>query len=259
MSLVADRVSVRRGTRLIVDEASLGIDAGSVTALVGPNGAGKSTVLRILAGELRPSAGSASLDGQSLSSIPVAELAKRRGVMAQNSAIMFDFTVAEIIDLGWIRHDGEFEDHYRTALYQVVDECRIGHLMERTFNTLSGGEQQRVQFARCLMQIWQPPDHAMPRYLLLDEPTSDLDLAHGLLVLNLARELARRRVGVLLVLHDLNLAARFCDRIVLMFDGHVAASGEPAIVLDEELLSDVYATSISVEWHESLERIVVHA
>ena len=146
----------------------------------------------------------------------------------------------------------------RAATRQVAHECQIDGLMTRTYNTLSGGERQRVQFARCLLQIWQPPDQIETRYLLLDEPTSSLDVSHELLVLRIAKQYARRSAGVLIVLHDLNLAARFCDDVVLMFDGRVIESGEPFNVFEDELLSDVYSTPIRVEWHDSLERVVIH-
>ncbi len=229
-----------------------------MTALIGPNGAGKSTLLRALAGELSPSTGNVRLDQRPIAAFTALELAKKRAVMAQATPVVFDFAVDEILRLGWIESQFRTAEQYLTASNRVVSECRIERLLPRRFNSLSGGEQQRVQFARCLLQIWQPSEDDESRYLLLDEPTSSLDLAHELMVLRLARRHARRGAGVLVVLHDLNLAARFCDEIVLMFDGRVVESGEPENVFGDELLSDVYDTAIRVEWHEALERVVVH-
>ena len=262
MSLEASAATIERGGQTIVTEASAAVERGRVTALVGPNGAGKSTLLRALGGELPAARGRIALDGVPLSDFTPLELARRRSVMAQATSVVFDFTVGEILDLGWLPGRCRTDAEHRAATRQVARECQIEPLMTRTYNTLSGGERQRVQFARCLLQIWQPPDPpdwmGETRYILLDEPTASLDLAHELLVLRLARQYARRGAGVLIVLHDLNLAARFCDDVVLMFDGCVVDSGEPAEVFADELLSDVYATAIRVEWHDTLERVVVH-
>ena len=258
MSLTAATATIERGGRAIVRDASVTVECGKMTALIGPNGAGKSTLLRALAGELSPSTGIVCMDEQPISTLAPLELARKRSVMAQATPVAFDFAVDEILHLGWVQSQFATAELRRTAARQVIDECRIEGLLPRRFNSLSGGEQQRVQFARCLLQIWQPPGNGEPRYLLLDEPTSSLDLAHELMVLRLARRHARRGAGVLVVLHDLNLAARFCDEVVLMFGGRVVESGEPENVFGDELLSDVYATSIRVERHETLERIVVH-
>ena len=258
MSLTAATATIERGGQPIVRDASVDVDCGKMTALIGPNGAGKSTLLRALAGELFPSAGKVCLDGRPIASISPLELAQKRSVMAQATPVVFDFAVEEILHLGWVQSPTGTAEQYRVATGQVVDECRIERLLSRTFNSLSGGERQRVQFARCLLQIWQPPEGSEARYLLLDEPTSSLDLAHELMVLRLAKRHAQRGAGVLVVLHDLNLAARFCDEVVLMFDGRVVKSGEPENVFGDELLSDVYATTIQVERHDTLERIVVH-
>ena len=259
MSLAAKAVNIKRGNRRIVEDATIAIDRGGMTALVGPNGAGKSTLLKALAGEYAVTSGKVTLDERPIAELSASELARRRSVMVQASSIVFDFTVEEILDLGWVQSQFRSNGQHRAATSQVVRQCKIERLMTRTFNTLSGGEQQRVQFARCLLQVWQPRDEIDTRYVLLDEPTSSLDLAHELMVLRLARRYAQRSTGVLVVLHDLNLAARFCSNIVIMFEGRVVANGDPAEVLEDELLSDVYATEIRVEWHAALERIVVHA
>ena len=259
MSLAAENVSLRRGEVSIVSRADIVVRPGTVTALVGPNGAGKSSLLRMLSGELAASGGFVTLDTMPLSEIPIAEQALQRGVMSQSATIAFDFLVSEVLELGWVHEGLLTREQKSAAVRSVVEDCDIGTLLDRTFNTLSGGEQQRVHFARTLLQIWQPPGEMEDRYLLLDEPTSNLDLAHEIMMLRVARHAASRRAGILIVLHDLNLAARFCDEIVLMDRGEVVAIGTPAEVLDSDRLSNVYGTDIQVEWHDALERWVIHS
>ncbi|MEM7503716.1 MAG: heme ABC transporter ATP-binding protein [Pseudomonadota bacterium] len=258
MTIRADNVTIARGGSAIVRNTSASVEVGKMTAIVGPNGAGKSTLLRALAGELKASEGQISLGDQPIDALSVLELARHRAVMAQSTPVVFDFTVDEILGLGWIESQYRTTEQNRIARQEIVAECAIQPLLSRTFRTLSGGEQQRVQFARCLLQIWQPQNRAEARYLLLDEPTSSLDVSYELTLLRLAKARARSTTGVLLVLHDLNLAARFCDEVILMSDGRVVDSGHPQTVFGDDLLSDIYSTAISVEWHDALERLVIH-
>lgn len=254
----ADDLYFGRGDRWLVDGVSLEIEPGTVTALLGPNGAGKTTLLRLLSGELSPDQGEIELDGRPLTEYGYAELAQMRGVMKQSSDVVFDFSVDEILAMGWISEHRYTRAQFQTALEWAVAVCDIDGLRDRTFNTLSGGEQQRVQFARTLLQIWRPADEQESRYLLLDEPTSSLDLSHELVVLKLAREMAGLGIGVLVILHDLNLASRFADQVCLLRRGRVSALGAPADVFSDELLSSVYETKITIEHHERLNRLVVH-
>lgn len=255
MTLAARDVNVRLGQASVLDNVSIDVVPGTVTALVGPNGAGKSRLLRVLSGELPPTDGDVRLHGVSLARIDTAELATRRSVMAQSMDVVFDFRVDEILRMGWVRGG---ERQLRASLGELAQACGIRRLLGRRFRTLSGGERQRVQFARALLQVWSTENAARPRYLLLDEPTSSLDLAHELLALRLARRAAQRWIGVLVVLHDLNLAARFADRAVLLADGTVAVTGHPEAVFRDALLTRTYGTRIRVERHETLGRLVVH-
>ncbi|MEM1175531.1 MAG: heme ABC transporter ATP-binding protein [Pseudomonadota bacterium] len=259
MTLAAESIDVHLGGHCILNDVSLSISRGEMLALVGPNGSGKSTLLKTLSGEYTPVSGRVQLDGADLSQIDPLSLARQRGVVSQSVPVVFDFTVAEILDMGWLGDQYGNGDHYAAALRQVVHENRIEHLLGRTFNTLSGGEQQRVQFARSLLQVWQPADQAETRYLLLDEPTANLDVAHEINLLSLSRQYAHRCAGALVVLHDLNMASRFCDTIALLSDGRIVAVGPVNEVYDETLLSEVYSTPIHVEWHDALQRYVVHS
>jgi ABC-type hemin transport system ATPase subunit len=172
--LALDRATLARGRRVLVEDLSLTLHPGEVLGLLGPNGAGKSTVLAGLCGDLVPTAGSATLDGRPLARWSRAELARRRAVLPQASRLAFSFRVREIAGMGVLPGSG-------AAPAALVDEALgradVAHLAERDYATLSGGEQQRVQLARVLAQLWSG---AGPRYLLLDEPTASLDLAHQL-------------------------------------------------------------------------------
>ena len=253
MTLRADRVALRFGAAEVLKDVSLEVACGTVTALVGPNGAGKSSLLRVLSGEV--ASPGVTLDGAPLTRLDIRALARRHSVMTQATSMTFDFLVREVLAMGWV---GDAGHPSTVALREVAKACCLCPLLDRRFNTLSGGERQRVHFARCWLQIWRRHG-GDGRYLLLDEPTSNMDLRHELLVLRLARRASTADVGVLVVLHDLNLAARFADRVALMADGAVVAAGPPENVLTSAALSRVYRTPVCVEHHAGLDRIVVHA
>jgi len=170
---------------------------------------------------------------------------------------VFDFTVREIVAMGWVQNIDAFTKS--KAIKEIIEVCDIADLSERRFNTLSGGEQQRVQFARNLLQLWRPCASSKPRYLLLDEPTASMDMRYELGLLNHLRQTAGHFIGVVIVIHDLNLAARFMDRLILMNHGEVIAEGAPEVVLDPNRLSDVYQTPIKVERNDLLDRLLVHS
>lgn len=254
MTLQARDVSLRLGANAVLDGVSVAVSPGSFAALVGPNGAGKSSLLRVLSGDLAPNRGDVTLEGEPIALFATRDLAQLRSVMGQSATIAFDFYVEEVLAMGWLGAAVA----YREALRDVVRRCALDGLLGRRFNTLSGGESQRVQFARALLQIWRGGAGAAPRYLLLDEPTASLDINHELALLRLARQACADNVGVLAVLHDLNLAARFADRVALLDDGAIVAAGAPDAVLTAERLSRVYATPVRVENHPRLERLVVY-
>ena len=258
MSLVADRLIVKKSGRYILEEVSLTVAAGRVTALIGPNGSGKSTLLRCLAGEEIPRGGGIALDNIDLRQYSHQALAEKRSVMTQSSHIVFDFTVEEVMLMGWVLDAYLTEHQMKKAIDSVVGECGISSIMRRNYRTLSGGEQQRVHFARALLQIWRPTEAEEYRYLLLDEPTSNLDVGYERKMLESIRVIASRGVGVLAVLHDLNLAAHYADEICLLNRGVVKKSGMPSEVMRAEYLSDVYETPIDVVYSEKLDRLIVY-
>ena len=259
MSISAQEICVRIGDIDVLDHVSLEVAQGKVIGLIGPNGAGKSTLLNVLSGDLQPNSGQVEVDSTPLHDFTSKTLAKTRAVMSQATSIVFDFTVEEIIRMGWVQDDMYLHDVADEAMQSVTTVCDIDTLLDRRYRTLSGGEQRRVQFARAMLQIWRIRDANETRYLLLDEPTANLDIAHELAVLRLAKEVTETQVGVLVVLHDLNLAARFTDELMLLSEGRVIATGLTDEVLDAQQLEEVYRTPILVEQHPVLNRLVVHS
>lgn len=260
MSLYANHVSLTLGHHKALAGICLEVEPGTLTAVIGPNGAGKTSLLRVLSGETVPSTGTVTVDGERLDSLSAAELAVRRCVMGQSAPLAFNFLVEEVFAMGWVH--GRDHAARGVGMREVARRCGIAHLLGRPFRSLSGGEQQRVHFARALLQVW-PKDAAIDasspaRYMLLDEPTSSMDFAQEILILDVARNALALEVGVLMVLHNLNLAARFADRILLINQGAMVALGTPGHVLTNELLSDVYQTPVVVEQHGMLQRLVVH-
>jgi iron complex transport system ATP-binding protein len=235
------------GGRALVSDASLDLAPGTTTILIGPNGAGKSTLLKLMTGELKPAGGEILLDGTALSAIPAWRLACQRAVMAQHARLAFPFTVYEVARLGV---DGVGRALPRQRRETLVGECLAAagviDLVGRNYQTLSGGEQQRVQFARVLCQLEAGQSVAPRQVLFLDEPIASLDLCHQLALLDMARNIAARGVAVLVVLHDINLALTYADRLVVMDRGQIVAQGIPAATLDDVLLQNVFKVDLSL-------------
>jgi iron complex transport system ATP-binding protein len=233
------------GSRL-VEDINLTLRSGVFVALVGPNGAGKSTLLRLFTGEIAPTSGSILFDGREMRALKPVELARRRAVVAQATALAFPFTVLEVVLLGatvpgFALADARTEQAALTAIRTVG----LAGFEGRLFTQLSGGERQRVQIARALCQLAtaRRPDGEATA-LLLDEPTSSLDLAHQGVVLEEARRQARAGRAVLAILHDLNLAAAYADELVVMSRGRIAEQGSARAVLRDDLLSEVYGCTV---------------
>jgi iron complex transport system ATP-binding protein len=236
-------VSWLRGGRAIVDDVTLAVRTGEFVALAGPNGAGKSSLLGIATGALAPTSGEVRLGGVPLTRLSLLERAKRRVVVAQHVQLTMPFTAFDVVMMGRSPHieRRERECDY-LASHAAMIETDTWDFARRNYSTLSGGERQRVQLARALAQIGRPGEG--PCVLMLDEPTSSLDLAHQHRALAVVRKLAARGIAVLCVLHDLNLAARWADRLALMREGRLVADGRPAEVLEERLLERVFDVSV---------------
>ena len=231
------------GDRDVVDRVDLRASPGEVVGLVGPNGSGKSTLIKVLTGVHRSYDGSATLDGREVREFPRRELARRIAVVQQEPSFSFSFTALEIVLMGRHPHlAGLALESPRDVdvAREALERCGAGHLSSRSIHELSSGERQRVVFARALTQ--------QPRSLVLDEPASFLDIRHQVALYDIVREqVADRGCGVLTALHDLNLAAEYCDRICLLREGRVEACGSTETVFTYSNLRRVFDTDVYVD------------
>jgi iron complex transport system ATP-binding protein len=234
-------LSVDIGSRRIVDDVDISVPDGHFVGLLGPNGSGKSTLLKAVYRVRRPASGRVLLDGSDLLAMPPKVAARRVAVVAQETTVEFDFTVFEMVMIGRTPHKKAFErddENDRAIALQAIERVGCSHLVARSFNTLSGGEKQRVLIARALTQ---GADH-----LILDEPTNHLDVRYQIEVLELVAGL---NVTVLAALHDLSLAALFCDTVYLLTDGHIIAGGPPGTVITAETVRHAYGTDVLIVDH----------
>ena len=248
--LDATDVTVRIEGKLLLQTDALQFAAGAVTAIVGPNGAGKSTLMSVLTGQRTPTTGCVRLEGNNLFAWPSAELARIRASVAQQTEVAFNFTAREVVELGRYPHHRQPHAIEAAIAQQAMQTTATQHLGHRTYESLSGGEKARIQLARALAQVWAPitfKSGATPaRWLLLDEPTSALDLQFQHRMLRLAAEWAHQHgLGVVAVLHDLNLALRYADRCVLLDAGRLVATGPTAEVLTPACIDQVWGVHAS--------------
>lgn len=255
MTMLADNISLHLSGFDLLRNISLEVQAGKVTAIVGPNGAGKSSLLKVLTGEMAPTKGEVRLNHRLLGEWPLLEKAQMLGVLPQQTMLNFPFTANEVVGLGRIPHQtGLVKD--RQIVSDALDLVDGSYLQKRFYTQMSGGEKQRVQLARVLAQIWQPSAIG-EQFLVLDEPTSAFDLSHQKLTLDIVRQLAEKGVGVVMVLHDLNLAARCADNLVVFDGGVIAAQGTPEEVLTERLIDKVFGVKSIIAQHPVTKRPLV--
>ena len=255
MSLRAQGVSVDIRQRQILADITCTVAAGELVVLLGPNGCGKTTLVKALAGDLRPTKGTVMLNQLALSKIDSKELARQRAVLPQHASLDFPFTVHEVVSMGrsphlTTRHENE------AIIDDVLSELDLTAFAQRRYLNLSGGEKQRVQIARVLAQIWECPSNAEAAYLLLDEPDSALDLSHQYALFDFLRKRQRSTpLAIIASLHDLNLAARFASRIVLMQSGEIVADGAPQDVLTQSRIEAVFNIQVVVGRHPEISDI----
>lgn len=241
--MAGTNLSLTLGGAQILSGVDVEVRSGEILALVGPNGAGKSTLLSVLAGDHTPDTGTVALHGEPLGAIGARDAARQRAVLMQKQTLSFGFVVRDVVMMGrapWHRSpEAEFDE---TVVDAAIKRADVVHLSKRHFPTLSGGEQGRTAFARLLAQ--DTP------VLMLDEPTAALDIHHQEQVLSVVREAADAGAAVVVVLHDLSLAAAYADQVCVLAGGEVRAQGRPVDVLTAELLSDVYTHPVQVLHHE---------
>ena len=238
--LIVDDVSVALGGRKVLSNVSLTADNGELVGLIGPNGAGKTTLLRAIRGGLTTTTGAVTVTGQSVSSLSAREIGRRVATVPQETELSFGFSVKQAVAMGRHAHIGRFgtpDEADQEAIADALARTDLTSLADRPVTDLSGGERQRVLLARALAQ-------ATP-VLLLDEPTASLDINHAIRTLETVRAVVDDGTATVAAIHDLDLAARYCDRLVLLAEGDVVAAGDPDSVLTSETLDDAFdATAV---------------
>ena len=239
--LVGSNITFRVGSKALISDISASFAPGGLHLLVGPNGAGKSTLVKVLSRLLRPQTGTVEYEGADVGHASEAELAKRRAVLSQAIEIAFPLTVREVVMMGRYPH---FSGRPGPTDEQIVDEVMqhfdVVEFKDRYYQSLSGGERQRVNFARVLAQLWRHRSVDSCRYLFLDEPLTFLDIRHQIDFMKQIRSFTDMDVVTVGVVHDLNLAARFADQILMLNGGRIVATGTPAEVLTAERIGEVF-------------------
>ena len=241
----AKNLTVSLSGKTIVHGVSLEAKAGQLTAIVGPNGSGKTTTLKAIAGELA-SKGDIALNGHDIRALEPWQLAVKRAVLPQAATIAFPFTVREIVRLGLTVGPNRHADRIDAVTAEALAAVDLAGFAGRFYQELSGGEQQRVQLARVLSQIWEPVLDGEPCFLLLDEPVSSLDIRHQLTIMTLARRYCESGGGVIAVMHDLNLTAMFADHMVMMRSGRIERAGPPADVMTDDAMEAVFGCRMRI-------------
>lgn len=231
------------GTKQIIRKINLAVKPGQLTAVVGPNGAGKSSLLKIMSNEQRVYSGAVRINGKPAGKYNARELSRIRAVMAQQSGLQFAFTAREVIALSRQAHHTTRAENLN-IIDEVIEVTGTGHFADRNYLTLSGGEKQRVQLARVLAQVWE--ETVFPRYILLDEPTSSMDIAQQQSMFRIVKHIRSRNIGVLAIVHDLNLAAQFSDSICMMNNGELVGSGPAIDVFTKDNIEKTFCCKVSI-------------
>jgi iron complex transport system ATP-binding protein len=241
--LQAASITVSAGAKRLLGDIGLTFERGESVALIGPNGAGKSTLLRVLSGDLAPQSGRVRLHGRDLSCFSPHQLALHRAVLSQTVGVAFAFTAADVMRMGapYAR-----ENEVRELVETTLAELDLGDFADRAITTLSGGERQRVHFARVLVQLAHGRHYGGGDILLLDEPTAGLDLRHQLAMMDAVRRRTKDGVLAIAVHHDLNLAALFASRVIVLDGGRIGCDGRPDETITDKMLRRVFGIATTV-------------
>lgn len=244
--IALENVSVAIGKRVIIKEIGFEAKPGEITVIVGPNGSGKTTLMKAMSGESAYD-GSIRINGHEVTDTPALDQALTRAVLPQATTLSFPFTVLEIVNLGIVSgRSGLSALRANELVERALESVDLRGFAGRFYQELSGGEQQRVQLARVLCQVWEPVLDGQPRYLFLDEPVSSLDIKHQLAIMQTARDYVQRGGGVVAILHDLNLASMYADRIIVLARGHMVAAGTPVQVIRDDVIASAFECRLSV-------------
>ncbi len=253
--LSVDHVSIKKDERDLLKDICVDLNSGEVLAIVGPNGAGKTTLLNTIAGELSPNQGSVHVCGHSFKDWRIQTRAKSMAVLPQLSLLNFPYTVHEVVSLGRTPHSTgvEIDDGIIHDAMVLMD---IEYLAERLYTQLSGGEKQRVQLARVMTQIWRDEDSEQ-RLLLLDEPTTALDIAHQQMLMNAVATFSKNGAAVCMVVHDVNIAANFADKVIALRNGETLAVGTAEDVITEKTMTELFGAEIEIVEHPKTKKKVI--
>ena len=252
--IAVNELGVTLGGEPILDDVSFEVSQGSLVGLVGPNGAGKTTLVKTINGLLTPESGEVRIDGDRVSDLSARAVSRRVATVPQDTSLGFDFPVRDVVAMGRTPHRSRYEresDRDRAAVTRALRRTRTEELADRPIGSVSGGERQRVVLARALCQ-------STPN-LLLDEPTASLDIGHGVRILQLVCDLVSEGKTALAAIHDLDLAARFCDELVVLSKGEIIAVGTPEDVLTEEHLEEAFDVRVAVTSHPVTDTVSVTA
>ena len=229
----------------ILKNINLSIVPGEILTIIGPNGAGKSTFVKLVAGDFQPSSGKILYDKLLLKNLSLEETANIRSVLSQNQNINFDFDAKEIVEMGWIENNHKGDDYINT-FRNISKECFIEALLNKKFKNLSGGEQKRVHLARTFLQLKSMNNAEKNKYLFLDEPLTHLDIYYEIKIMHLIKKIAKNGVGILIILHDLNIAKKFSNKIAIFSKGELKCHGETSEVLVPKNLKETYGLDMCV-------------
>lgn len=236
-------ISLRVSQRYIVRNVNLTIVPGKFTAVVGPNGAGKSSLLKMLSNEHQGYSGKVLVNGDAIKHFTPKTLSQTRAVMSQHFNLQFAFTVRQVVAFGRHGHSATAKENDR-IIEEVMSVTGITIFSDRNYLTLSGGEKQRVQLARVLCQVWEETPH--PRYILLDEPTSNMDIAQQQFMFSLVKRVCDRNIGVLAIVHDLNLAVQYADTLCMMRNGELIDSGNAYDVFTKDNIQRTFGCTVNI-------------
>lgn len=241
--ITANNISLIKNGRAILKSVHVNVQPGSFTAMAGPNGAGKSSFLKIASNETQGYNGEVLLNGKAVRDYSTMTLAKVRAVLPQNTHLQFPFSVQQVIEMG-CQYNGRSKADNFSLLEEVMDLTGTHDLKNRNYLTLSGGEQQRVQLTRVMAQVWEEQD--FPRYILLDEPTANLDIARQQLIFGLVKKACARNIGVFAIVHDLNQVAQFADQLYLLKEGSIVANGSPREIFTKSIIEETFCCRVNI-------------
>ena len=245
MSIKVKNISYKISRKSILNDITFNISPSELLTILGPNGSGKSTLINLIVGDIQTNSGEIIYGNKELNNISIKQRAKIRSVMSNAEEIPYDYKVQEIIEMGWIEEMKRDPNEFISYLNSVSYECEIKKLLNRNFNSLSSGEKLRVNLARTLIQIYN--NNIGDVYCFLDEPTANLDLFYSNYFMKLIKRKSIEGIGVIMVLHDMNLAYQYSDKILLMNEGKLIAYGKPDYVMTEKNLQETYNMPISVD------------